>query len=86
MRGVDPRQGVLFPDGLVLLEIYGLRGKSYEKWHVRAFKADRTTSKRIRYGFISVKFTTLIGLNSSRKNTTLPAIKSVEPGRTHILV
>ncbi|GFV37424.1 retrovirus-related Pol polyprotein from transposon 17.6 [Trichonephila clavipes] len=48
------------------------------------FKADRTTSKRIRYGIITVKSTTLIGLNSPRKNTTLPAIRSVEPGRTHI--
>ncbi|GFW76250.1 hypothetical protein TNCV_3800851 [Trichonephila clavipes] len=50
------------------------------------FKVDRTTSKRIRYGFITVKSTTLIGLNSPRKNTTLPAIRSVEPGRTHIPV
>ncbi|GFV10483.1 uncharacterized protein TNCV_1951321 [Trichonephila clavipes] len=40
------------------------------------FKADRTTSKRIRYGFITVKSTTLIGLNSPRKNTTLPAIRA----------
>ncbi|GFU41775.1 hypothetical protein TNCV_646911 [Trichonephila clavipes] len=39
------------------------------------FKADRTTSKRIRNGFITVKSTTLIGLNSPRKNTTLPAIR-----------
>ncbi|GFU93900.1 hypothetical protein TNCV_1661231 [Trichonephila clavipes] len=60
--------------------------KSHEKWHVSAFKADHTTSKRIRYGFITAKSTTLIGLNSPRKNTTLPAIKYVEPGRTHILV
>ncbi|GFU52261.1 methyltransf_25 domain-containing protein [Trichonephila clavipes] len=58
----------------------------HEKWCVSGFKADRTTSKRIRYGFITVKSTTLIGLNSPRKNTTLPAIKCVEPGRTHILV
>ncbi|GFT78524.1 hypothetical protein TNCV_178071 [Trichonephila clavipes] len=50
------------------------------------FKVDRTTSKRIRYGFITVKSTTLIGLNSPRKNTTLPAIRSVEPRRTHIPV
>ncbi|GFV44226.1 hypothetical protein TNCV_4543581 [Trichonephila clavipes] len=48
------------------------------------FKADRTTSKRIRNGFITVKSTTLIGLNSPRKNTTFPAIRSVEPRRTHI--
>ncbi|GFU71188.1 hypothetical protein TNCV_871501 [Trichonephila clavipes] len=40
------------------------------------FKVDRTTSKRIRYGFITVKSTTLIGHNSPRKNTTLPAISS----------
>ncbi|GFS70224.1 integrase catalytic domain-containing protein [Trichonephila clavipes] len=39
------------------------------------FKADRTTSKRIRYGFITVKSTPLIGLNSPSKNTTLTAIK-----------
>ncbi|GFW21368.1 hypothetical protein TNCV_1531931 [Trichonephila clavipes] len=38
--------------------------KRYEKWCARAFKADRTTSKRIRYGFITVKSTTLIELNS----------------------
>ncbi|GFS85902.1 hypothetical protein TNCV_1219121 [Trichonephila clavipes] len=45
------------------------------------FKADRTTSKRIRNGFITVKSTTLIGLNSPRKNTTLPAIRhSRTPG------
>ncbi|GFW50041.1 hypothetical protein TNCV_2316231 [Trichonephila clavipes] len=50
------------------------------------FKADRTTSKRIRIGFITVKSTTLIGLNSPRKNTTLPAIRFVEPRRTHITV
>ncbi|GFU19677.1 hypothetical protein TNCV_2741131 [Trichonephila clavipes] len=50
------------------------------------FKVDRATSKRIRYGFITVKSTTLIGLNSPRKNTTLPAIRSVEPRRTHIPV
>ncbi|GFT54218.1 retrovirus-related Pol polyprotein from transposon 412 [Trichonephila clavipes] len=50
------------------------------------FKADRATSKRIRYGFITVKSTTLIGLNSPRKNTTSPAIRFVEPGRTHIPV
>ncbi|GFT52968.1 hypothetical protein TNCV_2202711 [Trichonephila clavipes] len=50
------------------------------------FKADRTTSKRIRYGFITIKSTTLIGLNSPRKNTTLPAIRFVEPRRTHIPV
>ncbi|GFV48692.1 hypothetical protein TNCV_293051 [Trichonephila clavipes] len=48
------------------------------------FKADHTTSKRIRHGFITVKSTTLIGLNNPRKNTTLPAIRSVEPRRTHI--
>ncbi|GFU85037.1 hypothetical protein TNCV_1553001 [Trichonephila clavipes] len=50
------------------------------------FKVDHTTSKRIRYGFITIKSTTLIGLNSPRKNTTLPAIRSVEPRRTHIPV
>ncbi|GFT15039.1 hypothetical protein TNCV_4316211 [Trichonephila clavipes] len=53
-------------------------GKSHEKCRVRSFKADRTTSKRIRYGFITVNSTTLIGLNSPRKNTTLPAVKSVD--------
>ncbi|GFT78528.1 hypothetical protein TNCV_2085731 [Trichonephila clavipes] len=62
------------------------REKSSEKWRVRAFKVDRTTSKRIRYGFINVKSITLIGLNSPRKNTTLPAIRSVEPRCTHIPV
>ncbi|GFU94740.1 hypothetical protein TNCV_3386291 [Trichonephila clavipes] len=30
----------------------------------RAFKADHTTSKKIRYGFITVKSITLIGLKS----------------------
>ncbi|GFS67535.1 hypothetical protein TNCV_4362681 [Trichonephila clavipes] len=50
------------------------------------FKVDRTTSKRIRYGFITVKSTTLIGFNSPRKNTTLPAIRFDEPRRTHIPV
>ncbi|GFX31472.1 hypothetical protein TNCV_433131 [Trichonephila clavipes] len=53
------------------------KGKSHEKCRVRSFKADRTTSKRIRYVFITVNSTTLIGLNSPRKNTTLPAVKSV---------
>ncbi|GFS95798.1 hypothetical protein TNCV_2258801 [Trichonephila clavipes] len=48
--------------------------KSFEKWCASAFKADRTTSKRIRYEFITVKSTTLIELNSPRKNTALPAI------------
>ncbi|GFU77018.1 hypothetical protein TNCV_4521741 [Trichonephila clavipes] len=71
---------------IILSSVYKIRGKSHEKWRVRAFKADRTTSKRIRYGFITVKSTTLIGLNSPHKNTTLPAIKYVEPGRAHILV
>ncbi|GFT00524.1 hypothetical protein TNCV_140841 [Trichonephila clavipes] len=84
--GVDPGQGVLFPDGLVLLEIYKIREKSHEKCCASAFKADHTTSKRIRYGFITVKSITLIGLNRPRKNTTLPVIKCIEPGRTHILV
>ncbi|GFT57701.1 hypothetical protein TNCV_1851411 [Trichonephila clavipes] len=60
--------------------------KSLEKWDVRAFKADRTTSKRIRYGFITIKSTSLIGLNSPRKNTTLLARRFVEPRRTHIPV
>ncbi|GFV71190.1 hypothetical protein TNCV_410731 [Trichonephila clavipes] len=54
------------------------RDEGHEKCCVRSFKADRTTSKRIRYGFITVNSTTLIGLNSPRKNTTLPAIKSVD--------
>ncbi|GFT79810.1 hypothetical protein TNCV_4597401 [Trichonephila clavipes] len=49
-------------------------------------RAGRTTSKRIRYGFITIKSTTLIGLNSPRKNTTLPAIRFVEPRRTNIPV
>ncbi|GFW11718.1 uncharacterized protein TNCV_43531 [Trichonephila clavipes] len=62
------------------------REKSLENSHVRAFKADRTTSKRIRYGFITIKSTTLIGLNSTRKNITLPAIRFVEPRRTYIPV
>ncbi|GFW42456.1 hypothetical protein TNCV_240531 [Trichonephila clavipes] len=66
--------------------VFVTKGKSHEKWPVCAFKSDRTTSKRIRYGFITVKTTTLIGLNSPRKNTTLPAIKYIEPGRAHILV
>ncbi|GFT38550.1 uncharacterized protein TNCV_2748271 [Trichonephila clavipes] len=35
-----------------------------EKWCASAVKADRTTSKRIRYEFITVNSTTLIGLNS----------------------
>ncbi|GFX61694.1 HTH_Tnp_Tc3_2 domain-containing protein [Trichonephila clavipes] len=40
------------------------------------FKADRTTSKRICNGFITVKSTTMIGLNSPRKNTALPTIRN----------
>ncbi|GFV50902.1 hypothetical protein TNCV_3921951 [Trichonephila clavipes] len=63
-----------------------VRGKKLREMACVRFKADRTTSKRIRYGFITVKSTTLIGLNSPRKNTTLPAIRSVEPRRTHIPV
>ncbi|GFW44492.1 hypothetical protein TNCV_1749211 [Trichonephila clavipes] len=55
------------------------REKSLENSHVRAFKADHTTSKIIRYGFITIKSTTLIELNSPRKNTTLSAIRFVEP-------
>ncbi|GFS63979.1 hypothetical protein TNCV_1129501 [Trichonephila clavipes] len=64
----DPGQRVAFQAG----SFSGRRKrvKSHEKWHVRAFKADRTTSKRILYGFITIKSTTLIGLNSPRKNTT----------------
>ncbi|GFS56589.1 hypothetical protein TNCV_4303521 [Trichonephila clavipes] len=63
-----------------------VRGKSPEKMACVRFKVDRTTSKRIRYGFITVKSTTLIGFNSPRKNTTLPAIRFDEPRRTHIPV
>ncbi|GFU68198.1 hypothetical protein TNCV_39081 [Trichonephila clavipes] len=59
---------------------------SPEKWLECVFKTDHTTSKRIRYGFITVKSTTLIGLKSPRKNTTLSVIRSVEPRRTHIPV
>ncbi|GFV60496.1 hypothetical protein TNCV_3471311 [Trichonephila clavipes] len=55
------------------------RGKSPENSCGPAFKADRTTWKRIRYGFITIKSTTLIGFHCPRKNTTLPAIRSVEP-------
>ncbi|GFX57918.1 hypothetical protein TNCV_3068851 [Trichonephila clavipes] len=47
---------------------------------------DRTTWKRIRYGFITIKSTTLIGFHCPRKNTTLPAIRFVELRRTHIPV
>ncbi|GFV18799.1 hypothetical protein TNCV_4756861 [Trichonephila clavipes] len=35
--------------------------KSPENCRARAFKVDQITSKRIRYGFITVKSTTLIG-------------------------
>ncbi|GFW05715.1 hypothetical protein TNCV_3407811 [Trichonephila clavipes] len=83
-RGFDPGLGVLFQKG-------GFSGRRKREKATRngvyvLFKADRTTSKRIRFGFITVKSTTLIGLNCPRKNTTLPAIRSVEPGRTHIPV
>ncbi|GFU59223.1 hypothetical protein TNCV_4197541 [Trichonephila clavipes] len=80
----DPGQQVAFQAGS--FSGRRKREKSPEKSHVRAFKADRTTSKRIRYGFITIKSTTLIGLNGPRKNTTLPAIRFVEPRRTHIPV
>ncbi|GFW04340.1 helitron_like_N domain-containing protein [Trichonephila clavipes] len=81
--GVTPGSEFAFQTG-------GFSGRKGEKAsrngvYVR-FKVDRTTSKRIRYGFITVKSTTLIGLNSPRKNTTFPAIRSVEPRRTHIPV
>ncbi|GFV25312.1 hypothetical protein TNCV_3084031 [Trichonephila clavipes] len=63
------------------------REKISRNAHVRAFKADRPTSKRIRNGFITIKSTTdLIGPQQSRKNTTLPAMRFVEPRRTHIPV
>ncbi|GFT17347.1 hypothetical protein TNCV_4806351 [Trichonephila clavipes] len=84
-RKGDPEQRVRFQtEGIFLADV---RGKKAPRngLYVR-FKADRTTSKRIRYGFITVKSTTLIVLNSPRKNTTLPAIRSVEPRRTHIPV
>ncbi|GFW41181.1 uncharacterized protein TNCV_842211 [Trichonephila clavipes] len=86
-KGVDERvtRAVSsLPDGRFFLA--DVRGKKPGKMACVRFKADRTTSKRIRYGFITVKSTTLIGLNSPRKNTTLPAIRSVEPRRTHIPV
>ncbi|GFW13348.1 hypothetical protein TNCV_4283771 [Trichonephila clavipes] len=79
---VTSGQGVLSETGRCFLKI--IKGKSLEKWCASAFKAGRTTSKRIRYESITVKSTTLIGLNSPRKNTTLPAIKCIEPRRTHI--
>ncbi|GFT86162.1 hypothetical protein TNCV_3257541 [Trichonephila clavipes] len=80
----DPGQRVAFQVG----SFSGRRKrvKMPDKSHVRSFKADRTTSKRIRYGFITIKSTTLIGLNSPRKNTTLPAIRFVEPRCTYIPV
>ncbi|GFS64529.1 uncharacterized protein TNCV_4137561 [Trichonephila clavipes] len=52
------------------------REKSPKRIACVRFKVDRTTSKRIRYGFITVKSTTLIGFNNPRKNTTLPAIRA----------
>ncbi|GFX24781.1 uncharacterized protein TNCV_4488721 [Trichonephila clavipes] len=61
-----------------------LKPETDESLRVRT--ADRTTWKRIRYGFITIKSTTLIGLDDPRKNTTLPAIRFVEPRRTHIPV
>ncbi|GFT87770.1 hypothetical protein TNCV_798881 [Trichonephila clavipes] len=72
------------PDGRFFLA--DVRGKKPREMACVRFKADRTTSKRIRYGFITVKSTTLIGLNNPRKNTTLPTIRFVEPRRTHIPV
>ncbi|GFX05834.1 mariner Mos1 transposase [Trichonephila clavipes] len=56
------------------------REKSPENCRGPAFKADRTTWKRIRYGFITIKSTTLIGLHCPRKNTTLPAIRTATAG------
>ncbi|GFX88985.1 hypothetical protein TNCV_2852851 [Trichonephila clavipes] len=75
--GGDP--GFLSETGWCFLKI--INEKTLEKWCSSAFKADHTTSKRIRYEFITVKSTTLIGLNSPRKNATLPAIKCIEPRR-----
>ncbi|GFS57819.1 transposable element Tcb2 transposase [Trichonephila clavipes] len=71
---------------LVINSLIDSMPQSLENCRARAFKADRTTWKRIRYGFITIKSTTLIGLNGPRKNTTLPAIRFVEPRRTHIPV
>ncbi|GFU78376.1 hypothetical protein TNCV_3545611 [Trichonephila clavipes] len=81
-RRGDPGQRLRFPDRWVFLA--DVRGKKAQRngLYVR-LKADRSTSKRIRYGFITVKSTIRIGLNSPRKNTTLPAMRSVEPRRTH---
>ncbi|GFS81932.1 putative DD41D transposase [Trichonephila clavipes] len=72
--------------GVVELASAWSPAKGPEKCRVRAFKVDRTTSKRIRYRFITVKFTTLIGLNSPRRSTTLPAIKFVEWAQNDIAV
>ncbi|GFX60712.1 hypothetical protein TNCV_4976881 [Trichonephila clavipes] len=83
-RRGDPGQRVRFPDGR--FSGRRKREKAPRNGVYVRFKVDRTTSKRIRYGFITVKSTTLIGLNSPRKNTTLPAIRSVEPRRIHIPV
>ncbi|GFU05494.1 hypothetical protein TNCV_3291341 [Trichonephila clavipes] len=76
-EGVTPGSEFAFPTG-------GFSGRRKREKAPRngvyvRFKVDRTTSKRIRYGFITVKSTTLIGLNSPRKNTTLPAISSNSP-------
>ncbi|GFT00017.1 hypothetical protein TNCV_4196871 [Trichonephila clavipes] len=62
------------------LEVFlaDVRGKSPENSCGPAFKADQITSKRIRYGFITVQSTTLIRFHCPRKDTTLPAIRSVE--------
>ncbi|GFS90019.1 transposable element Tc3 transposase [Trichonephila clavipes] len=83
-RRGDLGQRVRFPTG-------GFSGrrkreKSPEICRGPAFKADHITWKRIRYGFITIKSTTLIGLRCPRKNTTLPAIRFVETRRTHIPV
>ncbi|GFX99322.1 hypothetical protein TNCV_1614481 [Trichonephila clavipes] len=87
-KGVD--EGVI-PDSEFAFQMGGfledVRGKKPSENGVNVrFKTDRTTSKRIRHGFITIKSATLIGLNSPRKNTTLPPIMSVERRRTHIPV
>ncbi|GFT59381.1 transposable element Tcb1 transposase [Trichonephila clavipes] len=84
-RRGDPGQRVRLQDGRFFWQTKEGEKPRENGVYVR-FKVDRNTSKRIRYGFITVKSTTLIGLNSPRKNTTLPAIRSVEPRRTHIPV
>ncbi|GFY00237.1 hypothetical protein TNCV_4664891 [Trichonephila clavipes] len=83
-RRGDPEQRVRFPDGR--FSGRRKRKKRPREMACTCFLKLTAPLRKNRNGFITVKSTTLIGLNSPRKNTTLPAIRFVEPRRTHIPV